>query len=296
MNSVLKKAGWLAVVALGVSIRLSAQVEMADSAVINGHMRHFKMVIPQGMKANAPLVMVLHGYGSSYLKKKTYMRKAAERHGFALCVPDGLKDPKGKRSWNVGYPQQDGWREDDADNLSKLAARVQRKYGLSKENTFLTGMSNGGDICYLLAGRKQSTFKAMASVSGQLMKWIYTGPWAGQATPFMEIHGTADPTSLFDGDLTGVGGWGAYLPVRMAVNAMAAHNRCLQVETEEREGLTPSNGHKVTIMRYSGGRNGADVWFYEIKGAVHSWHMADIDTGEEIWKFFSRYLVGTVDE
>src|SRR3712207_444039 len=123
-----------------------------------------------------------------------------------------------------------------------------------------------------------------------------SGPWAGQAMPFMEIHGTADPTSLFDGDLTGVGGWGAYLPVRMAVNAMAAHNRCLQVETEEREGLTPTNGHKVTIMRYSGGRNGADVWFYEIKGAVHSWHMADIDTGEEIWKFFSRYLVGVVDE
>src|SRR3712207_8529506 len=79
------------------------------------------MVIPQGMKAKAPLVMVLHGYGSSYLKKKTYMRKAAERHGFALCVPDGLKDPKGKRSWNVGYPQQDGWREDDVDNLCKLA-------------------------------------------------------------------------------------------------------------------------------------------------------------------------------
>ena len=90
-----------------------AQTERLDSVMINGHMRRFKMVLPTTLKADAPMVMVLHGYSSSYLKKRTYMDKAAEAHGFALCVPDGLKDPAGKRSWNVGYPKQEGWKMDD---------------------------------------------------------------------------------------------------------------------------------------------------------------------------------------
>ena len=141
----------LALLAMGMAAPLHAQEERLDSVKVNGHMRRFKMVLPEGLKADAPLVFVLHGYGSSYIKRKTYMHDAALAHGFALCVPDGLSDPKGKRSWNVGYPQQAGWLEDPVSNLCKLAEVVQRRYKLSRQNTFLTGMSNGGDVCYLLA-------------------------------------------------------------------------------------------------------------------------------------------------
>ena len=35
---------------------------------------------------------------------------------------------------------------------------------------------------------------------------------------------------------------------------------------------------------------GCDVWLYEVVGGVHSWHTGDIDTGEEVWRFFARYL------
>ncbi|PTL26585.1 esterase [Prevotella sp. oral taxon 820] len=290
MKHFLRQGLLLLLMAAGMSGVASAQEERLDSARINGHMRYFKMVIPQGIQADAPLVVVLHGYGSTYLKKKTYMRDAAKTHGFALCVPDGLRDPKGKRGWNVGYPQQEGWKEDDVADLCKLAAHVQRKYNLSRQNTFLTGMSNGGDICYLSAYRNQTTFKALASVSGQLMEWIYKGAAPQRRVPFMEIHGTADPTSRFGGDIKNADGWGKYLPVAMAVNAMVAHNRCTVETIEKRNGLTPDNGHSVTIRRYTGGDDGCDVWFYEIEGARHSWHQADINTGEEIWKFFTKYL------
>ena len=33
-----------------------------------------------------------------------------------------------------------------------------------------------------------------------------------------------------------------------------------------------------------------DVWLFEVVGSVHSWHTGDIDTGEGIWQFFSRYV------
>lgn len=280
----------LALLAMGMAAPLHAQEERLDSVKVNGHMRRFKMVLPEGLKADAPLVFVLHGYGSSYIKRKTYMHDAALAHGFALCVLDGLSDPKGKRSWNVGYPQQAGWREDPVSNLCKLAEVVQRRYKLSRQNTFLTGMSNGGDVCYLLAYRNQTTFRALASVSGQLMDDIYKGPSPKRPVPFMEIHGTADPTSRFDGDMANAGGWGRYLPVPLAVGAMVAHNRCTEERIEKRAGLTPDNGHSVTIHRYAGGDKDCAVLFYAIEGARHSWHQADIDTGEEIWRFFMQYL------
>ena len=33
-----------------------------------------------------------------------------------------------------------------------------------------------------------------------------------------------------------------------------------------------------------------DVWLYEIIGGRHTWGNKDIDTAEEIWKFFSNFI------
>ena len=37
-------------------------------------------------------------------------------------------------------------------------------------------------------------------------------------------------------------------------------------------------------------KNGNEVWLYKVVGAPHCWHNGDINTGEEIWKFFSKYI------
>lgn len=42
--------------------------------------------------------------------------------------------------------------------------------------------------------------------------------------------------------------------------------------------------------RFTGGTGGSEVWLYEIVGGKHSWGEQDIDTGEELWKFFSRFV------
>ena len=38
------------------------------------------------------------------------------------------------------------------------------------------------------------------------------------------------------------------------------------------------------------GTGGSEVWLYEIVGGKHAWGEQDIDTGEELWKFFSRFV------
>jgi polyhydroxybutyrate depolymerase len=260
-----------------------------DSIKVDGYMRPFAMYLPDGLKNDAPLVVVLHGYGAGIWRENP-MIGAADRHGFAVCIPQGLKDPEGQPSWNVGYPFQKGWKVDDVKALCTIAREVQKRYHLSRLNAFLTGMSNGGEMCYLMAYSNQYTFRAVAPIAGLTMAWIYDKMEATRPIPLMEIHGTEDRVSEWTGDMENKGGWGAYLPVPLAIGYWVAKDRCTHEETERIESLKGAEGHPIIKHRYSSPTTHCDVWLYEVVGGVHSWHTDDIDTGEEIWQFFSRYV------
>ena len=260
-----------------------------DSLKVDGHMRQFVMYLPDDLQPNAPLVVVLHGYGAG-IWRENVMIGPADRHGFAVCIPQGLKDPEGEPSWNVGYPFQKGWKVDDVKTLCTIAREVQKRYHLSRLNAFLTGMSNGGEMCYLMAYSKQYTFRAVAPIAGLTMAWIYQEMEATRPIPLMEIHGTEDRVSEWTGDMENKSGWGAYLPVPLAIGYWVAKNRCTRQEVDTVASLKGDEGHPVIRHRYSSPTTHCDVWLYEVVGGVHSWHKDDIDTGEEVWKFFSRYV------
>lgn len=263
---------------------------MTDSVRIGGKMRVYKMVLPDNLKPGAPLVVLLHGYGGGDFDGKTCMEDAAVAHGFALCVPQGLTDPNHQRSWNVGYPMQKGWKTDDVEAVCKLTRVVQRRYGLSRKNVFLTGMSNGGEMCYLMLYRNKTMFKAIASVAGLTLEWMYKNLVPKVQVPFMEIHGTEDRVSEWTGDLENRGGWGAYMPVPIAVGRIVALNKCTHEVTERQESINPDSGHYIVKHLFLGADKGCDVWLYEVVGAPHCWHTGDMDTGNEVWHFFTRYL------
>ena len=260
-----------------------------DSVKVDGHMRHLVIYLPDGMRQGAPVVFVLHGYGAGIWRENPLVA-TADRHGFAVCIPEGLRDPQGERSWNVGYPFQRGWKVDDVKALCRMARHVQKRYHLSRENTFLTGMSNGGEMCYLMAYSKQKTFKAVAPIAGLTMAWMYERMDAPRPIPLMEIHGTEDRVSEWTGDMENKGGWGAYLPVPVAIGYWVAKNRCTGEQVERIESIQGHEGHPIIKHRYSGSTTGCDVWLYEVVGGVHSWFTSDMDTGEEIWQFFARYI------
>ena len=260
-----------------------------DSLKVDGHMRRFVMYLPDGLQPEAPLVVVLHGYGAG-IRRDNIMIAPADRHGFAVCIPEGLKDPEGEPSWNVGYPFQQGWKVDDVKALCRIARHAQKHYRLSRENTFLTGMSNGGEMCYLIAYSNQYTFRAVAPIAGLTMAWMYQEMEATRPIPLMEIHGTEDRVSEWTGDMENKGGWGAYLPVPLAIGYWVAKNRCTREEVDSVSSLKGDDGHPVIKHCYSSPTTHCDVWLYEVVGGVHSWHQDDIDTGEEVWRFFSRYM------
>lgn len=291
MNQKLRIALLLAMTCMGAMVQgVRAQRVVDDSLMISGHMRHFKMFLPDNLPDKAPLVMTLHGYGSE-APVDTWMNDAAVRHGFALCVPQGLKDKTGKRGWNVRYPNQEGWELDDVETMVRMARYVQKKYRLSKANTFLTGMSNGGEMCYVLSYKKQNVFRALASVAGLTLTWMYEEREKTRPIPFMEIHGTEDRTSEWTGDLDNKFGWGCYMSVPDAVNHIVEKNGCQPLPTDTVKGKSfDKNGHLVVHHYFTNPKTHNDVWLYEVIGAGHNWFRADMDTGEEIWKFFSQHL------
>lgn len=257
-----------------------------------GVQREYYVYVPETLSEDKPLVLMLHGYGGKAYGYRPEMLQTARKHGFALCIPVGYSEKgKYKAGWNVRYPQQKGMPTDDVDFVLKLRDKVVSDYKLNPANCFFSGMSNGGDLAYAIALEHPEAFNAIASVAGLEFQWMSRELKAHGPVPFMEVHGTADTTSMWDGDPTGEGGWGAYLSVPVAVGNIASACGCEYEKTTVlplKDSRKPSR--KVVLHQYLGSPAGAEVRLYEVQGAKHSWHLADMDTTEEIWGFFEKYM------
>ena len=129
------------------AVASNTQTDKADykeySCTIDGVERIYKLYLPANIKPNAPLIFVLHGYGGSYNLDDKGFNETADRHGFAVCYPQGSKDGRNKNCWNVGYPFQADMEVDDISFLCKLAKMLQKQHNLSRKNTFC---KSGSDI------------------------------------------------------------------------------------------------------------------------------------------------------
>ncbi|MDE6270312.1 MAG: esterase [Muribaculaceae bacterium] len=252
--------------------------------------RTYSMYLPPSIGDGAPLVVYTHGYGSK-TRWREDLNAVADSCGFAVCYPDGTPDSRGYDCWNVGYPTQAGMAIDEADFFRHLIDEVSSRFSLSNTNVFMAGWSNGGDLCYHLAYTDPLLFRAYGSVGGLMYEDMYKNNTLTVPVPFVEIHGNADDVAVWHGDHLNAGGWGAYIPVPLAVATMGAHNRCTTMAIDAFPNKRDA-GRTVKRTSYSGAPSGCDVIIYEIDGGKHSWAEEDVDTSKILWDFFSRYLEG----
>jgi polyhydroxybutyrate depolymerase len=273
------------------SVATAGTTKKNQTITDQGLTRTYHLYIPDNLPAGAPLVFILHGYGGSaesYLNNTSLtFKKLADEEKVMLCYPQATKDPKPNTGWNVYYPWQiDRMAVDDCEFICNLAKHLQSTYNLSEKNTFLTGMSNGGEMCYLMAYRKPEAFGAIASMAGLTLvemakRHNYTKPVA-----FMEVHGTGDTTSRWVGDPTNQYGWGAYLAVPLAVEAVAAANKCMYQQTTE----IATKANRIQLHRYYGSPSGKEVHFYEVTNGGHNWATDSFDSCKVIMEFFKKNM------
>jgi polyhydroxybutyrate depolymerase len=216
------------------------------------------------------------------------MNSLADNEGFLVCYPEGTIDNNGNHFWNIGYNFHQNVTIDDVGYLVDLANFLQDNYSLSSTLTFATGMSNGGELCYLLACEASTTFRAVASVAGGIWyNYLDQNPCQPKIPiPVFIKHGTNDNVTYYEGDINDTY-WGPYLSVDSVLSIHISNLMLDNVAIDTLENI--NNNQRVTIRyKYSSDENYKEVWLYKYLNGGHSWNSDDYSIEEEIWSFFMQ--------
>jgi polyhydroxybutyrate depolymerase len=155
-------------------------------------------------------------------------------------------------------------------------------------------MSNGGDICYVLACRAPDVFSAFAPVAGCMMESTFNTCNPQKPLPIFEIHGTNDDITFWNGDKNYSEVYGGYKGVRETFDFWVNLNKCTSVKRDILPDLNKQDKSFVVREMYADGMEGNEVWLYTLVGGKHdwpgSWGNKDFMASEEIWNFFKQFI------
>ena len=289
----------------------SCLVAEERTIIHEGVEREYLVHIPDNLTEDSPIVFVIHGFTGSAKQIMEYsgMNEVSDREGFIVVYPQGTTDSEGNTFFNVGYEFHKDSTIDDVSFIRNLFVSLSEEYSLKRKQGFATGMSNGGDMSYLLACTSADLFRAVAPVAGSLMAKTKETCDTQSPVPIFEIHGTGDQITLFDGDMENIGGWGAYYDLPSTISFFAdAYNldkRSKKVIAKKGEG----SEYDIYLQRHWSQNSDVEVRMYEIVKGRHVWpgfkiHWwenpiywyyfgsgnEDINASEEVWSFFKKYL------
>jgi polyhydroxybutyrate depolymerase len=281
----------------------SAEVGWTVRTIESGDQeRCYYLYAPPGYDPAQPLPVVLsfHGFLSNPESHAliTGWHKLAAHEGFLVVYPQGTKFPQ---RWNAGP----GWADADVDDVQffrDILADLPTVAAVDPERIYVNGFSNGGGMAQRIGCEVAGQVAAIGSVAGAVESMEGCAP--ARPVPAMVFHGTDDPVVLYDG------GEVQYLPLRWLAAALGATPNFVGAnwvpEWAEKNGCDttpeaiPASG-AVEGVRYSGCQDGADVVFYAVGGAGHTWPggwpipgglgktSKDIDATAEQWAFFQAY-------
>ena len=253
--------------------------------VLVGGDRPVAVHVPPGYDPGkpAPLLIVLHGYGTSGRQHDAYFKlgEEAAQRGYLYIYPDGSRDDDGNLFWNGTDACCDFGRSgvDDAGYLSSVITEIQTKFAVDPKRIDVIGHSNGGFMSYALACSHADQIAAMISLAGA----TYLDPTdcAPTATvAVVEIHGTADETVAYEGKtkIVSVGPTMAPYPgAEASVATWATYDGCstsavVDEHIDVDAGLPMA---ETSVTRWTGCRPGGAAELWTIPGGAHSPTISD---------------------
>ncbi len=224
----------------------------------------------------APLVVLLHGYGSSGSGLDTYLgfSALADELGFLLINPDGMIDRSRMRYWNATDACCNFFAAttDDSAYIRGLIDAVRAKYSVDDRRIFITGHSNGGFMAYRMVCDHADLVAAIASFAGA----TFDSPARcnpSEPVSVLQIHGTADATVRFAG---GANFPHAYPGAVASVEIWNRYNGCANTADASAPNLdlvATLAGAETTVTRYTSGCSpggSGELWTIAAAGHVPS--------------------------
>lgn len=233
------------------------------------------VVLPNGSTPAKPrpLVLVLHGFGSSGAAFDRYlqMRGYAAKRDVVLAFPNGTQEEKsGDRFWNATDDCCDyfGANPDDSAYLASLVDEIAQATPIDRTRVYVFGHSNGGFMAYRLACDHADTFAAIAALAGA----TYLDPSAcspSQPVSVLSINGTKDyVVSIQGGDASD-----PYPSVADSLAYWSGYDGCSTAAGMRRTGTLDLDrtvkGRETTSFSYTC-PSGISIDYWSMAGVGHS--------------------------
>jgi polyhydroxybutyrate depolymerase len=233
--------------------------------------RRARLVAPEDVTAPAPLLVVLHGYSGNPDQNDAYLGATAQAatRGLYVLLPEGTKEPSGKRFWDATAAccNFTGTPVDDVEYLADLIEQAVAERPIDPDRVYVLGHSNGGFMAYRLACDRADLVTAIASLAGA------DAPTAEECQPsrpvsVLELHGTADRVIRYDGgDITAPYPGAMETVARWAERAACTADPVPRPSIDLELGLA---GDETTVVAYEGCEDGVDVQLDTITGGAHT--------------------------
>jgi polyhydroxybutyrate depolymerase len=276
------------------SATLSAATFAQGNLSIDAGRGEVPLYVPSGYGSNSPvpLIVLLHGYGSSGAQQNGYLRisEMVDHYGFVLATPDGMQEAGGRnaRFWNASEACCNFYATDLDDSAYVLAIinAIKAQYSIDSRRIYLIGHSNGGFMSYKTAHEYSDVIAGIASLAGAEATSAQPAP--AHPVHILQIHGTADGTIAYNGgDLQG----NAYPSAKETVARWAAYNGCSAdgVITATLDLDRSLDGLETTVTRFSNNcQPGGSAELWTIADGAHIPQISDVFPAEVVEWLLAR--------
>ena len=240
----------------------------AESIKVGGLTRSYITYVPRNLGAHRPLLISCHGMNqdANYQKGMLKIETVADTAKFVTVFPEGID-----KGWDISGSR-------DINFVLALIDEMVEKYDIDPCRVYLSGFSMGGMFTYHAMNKIADRIAAFAPISGYPMGGT-TANANVRPIPIIHTHGTSDDVVTFSN-------------VQNSLNVWIRHNGC---PTKATVTANYRGTPHITRHVWGPGNDGVEVVLMEMGGKGH-WISNDygVLTGDEIWKFCSRYSVDVV--
>jgi polyhydroxybutyrate depolymerase len=290
---------------------LSAQTNITDSLVHQGHQRKYMVHLPPATNAmtKRPLVVNLHGGSGNMINAQgfTLMNPVADQQGFVVAWPQGFGIAPPGFSWADGRnTSADQAGIDDVVFIQKLLDKLIPLYNIDTNRLYICGFSNGGFMVQRIACETPGRFAAMAGLGCSMDTDLFRLCKPAKPIPMAYFNGTNDPAMPYNGGRLQNPEVKPVVPVDTAVRFWVRQNQCrtviLPVNLPD---IFPADSSTVQVLNFTNCQCNANVRFFRLLNGGHTWPGVfvpaqaaalgntnrDINGSVEVWNFFRAHTL-----